>query len=155
MITSKLFKLNATFCVTLLLCIEMYAQVPSLGAVGEVVNIPNMFNSGIGDGVNLGDEDQNYRYGAVDGNAVIVRNEPSIVGPAWLANTQESRWISDIASADSHGGLHNFFYTFSLAGLDPNTASITGRFSVDNYCQIFLNNMEITAVQAGIYSLFT
>lgn len=146
MISSKLFKLSAILCFAFLLRIEMYAQESSLGLVGDVVDIPNMFNTGIGEGVNLGDADENYRYGTVDGSAAIVRNEPSLIGPIWLANTEDSRWISENANSNSHGGLHDFFYTFSLAGLDPNTALISGRFSVDNFCQVFLNNIVITEI---------
>ena len=136
MITSKLFKLNATFFVTLLLCIEIYAQVPSLGAVGEIVNIPNMFNSGIGEGVNLGDGDQNYRYGA---NVAIVCNP----NPTWMANTDVSRWISQFDHTSSSGGTHVFSYTFSLDGLDPETAVITGGVGADNGIRILLNGVQI------------
>jgi hypothetical protein len=147
MIPYKLLKSSAIFCVTFLLCIEIYAQVPNLGAVGDVVNIPNMFNTGIGEDFNAGDADENYRYGA---NAAIVCNP----NPFWMANTDVSRWISEFVHTNYAGGTHDFTYTFSLAGLDPETALITRRVAADNGIRISLNDVEIMNNQGNNFGAF-
>lgn len=60
--------------------------------------------------------------------------------PAYAADLGNAAWVSPAASGIAGAGG---FYTYSLAidltGLDPATASITGRFSTDNNGSIGLN----------------
>jgi len=52
----------------------------------------------------------------------------------YFADTAVSRWDSVNANGSNAGsGSYTFELTFSLAGLDPTSASITGRFAADNH----------------------
>lgn len=55
-----------------------------------------------------------------------------------------SRWISVNANGSNAGaGTYIFELTFSLAGLDPTSATITGRFAADNHSTIKLNGTVV------------
>ncbi|MCC7175608.1 MAG: PEP-CTERM sorting domain-containing protein [Bryobacterales bacterium] len=69
--------------------------------------------------------------------------------PIWLANDSTSRWISPHATYTASGpgdtpGVWLFSTTFDLTGLDPNTATITGRWLADNSGGvIYLNGVNL------------
>jgi hypothetical protein len=61
--------------------------------------------------------------------------------PAWTANTPTADWISPGASGDTGWPVGNYDYqtTFSLAGLVPSTAQLSGKWTSDNDGCLFLD----------------
>ena len=110
----------------------------------EAIPILNLCNTGQAAGcvgaLAEGSVDPNYVLFAAPapftpGTSKVV----STVGfpfPPWIANDADSQWIGPTAAttADSDGPVGDYTYrtTFSLAGLDPSTASISGFWSTDN-----------------------
>ena len=99
--------------------------------------------------------------GSVDSNYTLVSNaagtgSSAFVGTnrpgTWVGNTATSQWISPTANSGALlvGGVYDYRTTFSLAGLDAATASITGQVASDDSVVILLNG---TAV--GSFSGFT
>ncbi|WP_439625042.1 RHS repeat-associated core domain-containing protein [Gemmata sp.] len=73
--------------------------------------------------------------------------------PLWVANDDNSRWVAPLAtSADGSGpvGTYAFQTTFSLAGYDPATAALTGRWSADNQgVEAYLNGVPLGLTVTG------
>jgi hypothetical protein len=68
-----------------------------------------------------------YPLNAVTFNCCYFADQPS-------GTNGNSRWISVNANgSNANSGSYDFETTFSLTGLDPSTASITGRFAADNH----------------------
>lgn len=60
----------------------------------------------------------------------------------YVADDADSRWIS-LSGSGSPGSNETFYrLSFSLAGLNPATASISGRGGSDNAGRIFLNGVD-------------
>jgi hypothetical protein len=68
-----------------------------------------------------------------------------------------SRWISVNANGSSgNSGTYVFETTFSLAGFDATTASITGQFAVDNHITATtLNGNTIAGATANSFTAYT
>jgi hypothetical protein len=101
-----------------------------------------IFNSGVNaSGVSLPDGtlgDPHYILLTVpDGSTTELRVRTSVggfpVGP-WNGDSAISAWIgpNNDSSVDGPGGVYDYRTTFSLAGLLPATASLTGQWAVDN-----------------------
>jgi hypothetical protein len=121
--------------------------------------ITTLYSTGVdGSGNPLPDGSVDPHYtvtgGALAPNAYAIGN-PGGVG--WVGNTATSQWISPDPS--TYGGLGPFTYTttFSLAGLNPATAQISGMWSTDDQAQMYLNgNLVVTSpsVFTGPWSYF-
>lgn len=63
---------------------------------------------------------------------------------AWVANTSIADWISPGSDGNTWWPVGTFDYqtTFSLAGLNPATAQLSGRWASDNNACIFLNGVN-------------
>jgi hypothetical protein len=108
-------------------------------AVGQVVPIPGLFNTGVdGSGALL-------PPGAIDPNyAMTISADPDypfpgpayVVDPlpgAWLSNTATAQWINPSGEPISHfTGFYEYTLTFDLTGLDPTTAVISGAWALDD-----------------------
>jgi hypothetical protein len=73
------------------------------------------------------------------------------IGP-WQGDDAASAWIgpADSGAFYGPGGTYDYRLTFSLAGLDPSTASITGQWSVDdNARDILLNGVSTGQTGCG------
>jgi hypothetical protein len=61
----------------------------------------------------------------------------------WMGGTASSSWINSIGTAtDAPDGDYIYSLTFSLAGLDHTTASISGLWASDNASSIYLNGVD-------------
>lgn len=108
--------------------------------------IPGLFNTGT-DASNVALVGGN---GVVDPHySIFSSTSPGFAGQqavtfqcCYVANDANSRWVS--LSADGSPGSNVTFYrlSFSLAGLDPTTAVITGSGGTDNAGRIFLNGVD-------------
>ena len=124
----------------------------SLGAAP----ITNLFNTGVSDANALlanGAVDPHWRLiasadaTAPGPNAFVVTDTlfPIVAGP-WLASGPTSKWIGPMAnqSGGNLPGDYRYRITFSLAGLEPTTAVITGRWTSDNTGPDILINGQST-----------
>jgi hypothetical protein len=66
-------------------------------------------------------------------------------GGGWVADSATSKWISP--AADANQNFRDYFYTyettFTLAGLNPNTAELTGKLAADDDVTVYLNGEKV------------
>ena len=114
----------------------------------------SVFNTGVNNA------NQVLPGGAVDphwtlqgGGAIIATD---IVGD-YVPNDSVSRWLSVDANAldDDPAGLYIYATTFSLAGLNPSSARISGQFASDNGSVIFLNGVSTGITDANQFHSYT
>jgi hypothetical protein len=119
--------------------------------LGNPVPLPSVFNTGVGpDGAVLapGSPDPHYWLTLSAQStpppppiaATVVLNDP-----AWLANDTQSSWIGSVNPGTTNvaAGDYNYRTTFSLAGYDPATASLTMSVAADNQLtNVFLNGVS-------------
>ncbi len=116
---------------------------------------------------NTGVDDSNVVLtdGAVDPHyALVTSADPSFPGPdavlvnsatypipPWLANSSTSRWIAPRTDQITGNAPGTYIYrtTFSLAGLNPATAVLTGQWASDNDGSIRLNGSLVTGGTSG------
>jgi hypothetical protein len=123
----------------------------ALGAESEAAVIP-LFNTGVNAvGTPLPDGtigDPHYQLVSVPGSTTAIRVRTSAGGfpiPPYFGDDASSAWIgpNNDNSLDGPGGLYDYQTSFSLAGLSPSTASITGGWSSDNDgVRILLNGID-------------
>ncbi len=70
----------------------------------------------------------------------------------YVANDANSRWISLNASGGPGGNTSVYRTTFSLAGLNPATAAISGSWGADNVGTIFLNGVNTGITITNVFS---
>ncbi len=119
------------------------------------VSIPDLFPTGVDDfGVLLGDgiADPNYNILETTSSGIVVNqaNIPSV----WFPNNSNSRWIWETATGQPTGVTRTFRTTFDLTGFDPNTASISGEWAVDNQgLDILINGISTGQTSSGFRNL--
>jgi hypothetical protein len=68
-------------------------------------------------------------------------------GGPWLGNTTDSAWVVDNISSNASGGDPlTFQTTFSMAGLDPNSAVITLVWGIDDGGDLYFNGTLISSL---------
>jgi hypothetical protein len=125
--------------------------------------IPNLFPTGVDDGGAL------LADGQVDGHYTMTASaDPAFPGPdaltllpgfpvgPWIEEGPTSRWIAPQASqmTGNEPGVYTFTTTFDLTGLEPGTAQITGRLSVDNDLTAVRLNSNDLEIRAGGFALW-
>jgi len=85
------------------------------------------------------------------GPDAVVVNSDSYPIPPWLANGTDSKWIAPQRdqTGGNTAGLYIYRTTFSLAGLNPATAILTGQWLSDNDGSIWLNGTAVTTGVSG------
>lgn len=71
----------------------------------------------------------------------------------YVADDADSRWVSLSGSGSPGSNVTVYRLSFSLAGLNPATASISGRGGADNAGRIFLNGVDTGINIDGFFSL--
>ena len=140
--------------ILLLLCnVQLRANSISL--------IPGLFNTGVDDsGSPLPGLTVDSHYLLVTAPSVITTPSApfayadispvnNVYPGAWVNNTSTSQWIGPNTNIKVQGdpgwdSPPDFTYnlTFSLAGLDPNTADIVGQWATDNESKILINGVD-------------
>jgi hypothetical protein len=140
------------FVRSLILAAALAAAVPA-GAV----TIAGLYNTGVDNaGVATTGNGVDLHWTLTGGTAFTGGTNGNFpIGP-WLAETSTSRWITPTNNAaDGVGSPFVFVETFSLAGLNPTTAALSGRFSGDNgVTAVFLNGTLISSGADG-FTAFT
>jgi hypothetical protein len=93
--------------------------------------------------------------GSVDPHYVLSSNDATAPGPdaltvtpaaGWVAAGAASRWISIRASTDgTTGDVYTYTTTFTLAGVDPTSATLSGRWACDDSCVLKLNGTQVAS----------
>ena len=132
--------------------IGVAASVTGVPAQAQTVPIPGLFNTGAnGAGGVIGDGQQDSHYTIISTPANPAVNTPGIavneadISGVWVPNSATSRWIWATANGVALlGPAYTFRLTFDLTGLDPGTATITGKWAVDNLATLRLNGVDKT-----------
>lgn len=126
-----------------------------LPVFGDAIVISNTGESG-GAALPTGDLDPNYSLISAPAGVPLTATTTS-PDPAWTNNTATADWISPGPTGDTGWpvGLYEYQITFSLAGLNPATAQLSGEWTSDNNASIDLNGVStgITSPFAGFGSL--
>lgn len=115
-----------------------------------------IFNTGNGSTTD-GTVDPHWTYTNAAGVTApaLVANNPGVDffngsccgGGPWTPDTTTSSWLVDNTSSPSSGGNPlRFQTTFSLTGLDPATASLSGAWGIDDGGSLLLNGNVISSL---------
>jgi hypothetical protein len=122
------------------------APIALVGASANAATIPGLFNTGT-DASNVALAGGN---GVIDPHYLIASStSPGFAGQqavtfqcCYIADDADSRWVSLSANGSPGSNVTIYRLSFSLAGLDPTTASISGSGGSDNAGRIFLNGVD-------------
>lgn len=123
-------------------------------ARAQVVPIPGLFNTGVdaaGNKMLVGATDLHYVVVQTATSAIVTNNGAYVQSPT-------AGYIWETAAGLPGNVVRSFRTTFDLTGLDPTTASITGRWSTDNQgLDIRLNGVStgITSPSFNVFTAFT
>jgi len=126
--------------------------------------IPGLFNTGVNNtpaALPAGSVDPHYTLivnpDSASANALVHNEGFPIVPGAWLANSSASKWIAPRAATDAAAaGDYTYRLSFDLTGLDPASASISGRWTSDNAgADILINGVSTGNANAGNFDAFT
>ena len=134
-------------------------------AIDVFERIPGLFNTGVNDdGSIMFDGDWDLHYVLVVNPQVPAYPEPvvqdslafPIVGGPWVANSATSLWIGpDFNTSGAAAGDYVYELEINLAGFDPTTAFITGRWATDNDAELLLNGLPSGIVNSGNFDTLT
>jgi hypothetical protein len=105
-----------------------------------------IFNTGESTGgtaLAVGQSDPNYSLISAPAGVALTTTTTSPF-PTWIANTPTADWISPGNSGLTNWAAGNYDYqtSFSLAGVDPASAQLSGSWTSDNNACIFLNGVN-------------
>jgi hypothetical protein len=117
-----------------------------LGLIGNAqTNISGIFSTGVDNSGNLlsvGESDPHWTISSSPVGTVLALAASR--EHDWVANTASSQWINatGVGEDSEPAGLYIYTLTFSLNGLEPSTAQITGEWASDNESEIYLNGTD-------------
>ena len=132
------------------LCVSCEASVDApedIGTSSSALAVAGLFPTGVNAmGARLA-------VGAIDPHYVLSSTDANFPGPdaltvtpagGWAAAGANSRWISIRATTNgAMGGVYTYTTTFTLAGVDPATATLSGRWACDDSCVLRLNGTQV------------
>ncbi len=127
----------------------------ALPSNAQNIAIPDLFPTGVDDfGVLLGDGVADPHYNILETTSSgIVMNQANIPS-SWFPNNSNSRWIWETPTGQPTNVTRTFRTTFDLTGFDPNTASISGEWAVDNRgLDILINGISTGQTSSGFLNL--
>jgi hypothetical protein len=148
---------GAVLVVGLIALMVSCAAVPpaeEVGTTSSPLTIAGLFPTGVDAGGTP------LAIGATDPHYVLTSDDPAHPGPAaivvtpaagWTGNTATSNWISVQPSAvGTANKVYTYTTTFTLAGVDPASATLSGSWACDDSCALMLNGMVVaTATYAA------
>jgi len=133
------------------------AGIALLALPSNAAIISYLFPTGVdSSGAPLGDgvSDPNYYILETESSGVVM-NENNIPA-SWVSHSSNSNWIWEKATGKPTHVTRTFRTTFDLTGLDPNTASISGKWAVDNQgLDILVNGISTGQTNFGFEELTT
>jgi Concanavalin A-like lectin/glucanases superfamily/Immunoglobulin domain/HYR domain len=129
------------------------SKVIPLNIIGSQSFLANLFNTGVTNDHTLlpnGEGDSHYLLpaGAVPAGIAGYPGYAVATTQPWDLVSTASKWIAPfVNSAGAPGGNYTYTQTFSIpAGADLTSASISGRWAVDNFAGMYLNGHFITSI---------
>jgi PEP-CTERM motif len=121
----------------------MAALVSGGKAFGDPINIHNTGQSAGGSALPTGTADPNYSLVSAPAGVPLTAIT-TVPNGVWAPNTSTADWISPGASGGTSWpvGTYDYATTFSLTGLIPSTAQLSGEWASDNNACIFLNGVN-------------
>jgi hypothetical protein len=140
--------------VPLVACSSTPQDGESLGVTSSDVTVSGLFSTGVdstGAPLAVGAIDPHYVLTSTDAMRPGPNAPVLTPNPAWAPNTAGSRWIG--AAADGQGAnlAYTYTVTFTLAGVNPATAVLTGTWACDDSCALELNGTQVASRAAPAY----
>jgi hypothetical protein len=121
----------------------------TVGTSSSALAVTGLFSTGVdATGTRLA-------IGAIDPHYALSSNDPTAPGPdaltvtpavGWAVAGANSRWISIRANTTgTTGDSYTYTTTFTLAGVDPATATLSGRWACDDSCVLRLNGTQVAS----------
>jgi VWD domain-containing protein/Fn3 domain-containing protein/collagen triple helix repeat protein len=119
-------------------------------------HIPGLFPTGVdANGVGLPSNANDPHYSILDPPQSAVVIDPAAAA-SWVPNTTTYRWVWQASSALPGNTTRTIRTTFSLSGLVPSTASITGTWATDNVGNdIALNGQSLGLTNTNEFTSLT
>jgi hypothetical protein len=124
-------------------------SVESTATASSELAISGLFATGVdGSGTPLA-------TGATDTHYVLSSLDPFHLGPnaiavgpvgGWVGATSTSKWISVQANANGNSVTYTYTASFTLTGVDPTTASLSGTWACDDSCTLLLNGAQVASL---------
>jgi hypothetical protein len=104
----------------------------------------SLVNTG-NNGAATGTADPNWSVGGpISGSAYVIADNGVYPFPNWIGSgAGASQWISATPNINTPIGTYTFRTTVDLTGMDPTTASITGKWAADNTGHIAVNGNPV------------
>jgi hypothetical protein len=125
------------------------AAAALLGAAqAQSASIVGLFNTGVDDSnvalATFGGEDTHYEIISTSASSFALGSSITYEHPSYVAGDGDSKWISGNATGltGSPSSTTTYRLSFSLTGLDPLSAVISGNWGTDNEGTIFLNGVN-------------
>lgn len=118
------------------------------GGLAQAATISSLYNTGVDAAGTPAANNASEIHYTLDGgwNARVANQSNGYPNNVWIGDDASSSWIGPKGDSQLDGGYQVYDYrtTFSLAGLDPTTASIIGRWAVDDVgLDILINGVSI------------
>jgi len=141
--------MRLTSLAAIAIALTMYAAAPA-----SADPIPGLYNTGV-------DAEGNPlpANGATDGHYRANGSPPTTFYTVAYVWAEDARWISELpggqysAPIGPEGAYIPYTLSFSLDGLNPQTARITGSWAADNVGQLLLNGIPIITTTDGFGAL--
>jgi hypothetical protein len=132
----------------------------AFGAAGALhANAITLFNTGVdATGVDLvGVNVTDPHYTILSGPGLGSATSAVTFNCCYFADGPISRWISvNSSGSTAASGTYDFQLTFSLSGLNPATAQITGQFAADNHITATkINGTTVAGATTDTFGAFT
>ncbi|MCX5806268.1 MAG: VPLPA-CTERM sorting domain-containing protein [Proteobacteria bacterium] len=125
----------------------------TLPVFADMISISGLYDTGVNDAgkaLATGDVETHYILSSVSPLASGITTVVPYASGAWLPPPPESNWIGPQAHAaglsSDPEGAYSYKLNFSLTGLNPNSASISGKWAADNSAELLLNGKSMATV---------
>lgn len=111
-------------------------------AVVRADAVPGANNTGA-NSQTCGASDSSWSVSTTDGPALVLSSSCANFFPSWAPDTSTSAWIGATTTNPTPATPYTFTETFSLAGLNPSTANISGTWFIDDDGTLNINGTQI------------
>jgi PEP-CTERM motif len=111
----------------------------ALAVTPSFANSITIYSTGAGLGSG-GVSDPNYQVFSAPSGVPVGGQALTLIDSGWVAAPAGTQWINPFGDTENApAGYYDYRTTFSLTGLDPGTASLSGYWAADNGASILLN----------------
>lgn len=122
-----------------------------IGNAAQAINISGLYATGVNDldqTLSIPQEDQHYKILETGTQAKTMHNHP-----AWIANSSQSLWLWQESNGKPTNVTRTFRLSFDMAGLEADSAYISGMWATDNQgIDILINGVSTGNINTGFKS---